>query len=214
MALWVPSQLLTVQLTLSCRYQLHPPSILWGRKQGCINAPTSFGPPSPAWTPLIFGLRAAHVTTMRRPLRQEITQHATQQLLHSWPSARLAERWLVIQPHMQTVIRERKAQLNKRADFFSTPDDLFPAEICAHTTHQPSVTPIYISPHPARSGACRCIVCIQDMMRICPRREGSTRLAKQAELQPWLNHFLLHLWFLCIQKTSNLITFYPNCILC
>lgn len=29
----VPSQLLTVQLTLS-RYQLHPPSILWGRKQG------------------------------------------------------------------------------------------------------------------------------------------------------------------------------------
>lgn len=94
---------------------------------------------------------------MRRPLRQEITQHATQQLLHSWPSARLAERWLVIQPHMQTVIRERKAQLNKRADFFSTPDDLFSAEICAHTTHQPCVTRIYIQYHHTQQDHARII---------------------------------------------------------
>lgn len=70
----------------------------------------------------------AHVTTLSRPRRQDITQYVTL-LPHSWPSARLAGRWLVIQPHTQTAIRGRKAQLSKTAIFFSTPDDLFPSEV-------------------------------------------------------------------------------------
>ncbi len=95
-----------------------PASSEEGSGAGCISAPQAFASPSPAGTQVIFGLRADHITTTRRPLRQEITQHATRQLSHSWPSAGLAECWLVILLQMQTVIRERKAQQNMRAIFF------------------------------------------------------------------------------------------------
>lgn len=52
--------------------------------RGHINAPASSGAAISCADALIFGPGAAHVTTLRRPLRQEMARCATQQLLHSW----------------------------------------------------------------------------------------------------------------------------------
>lgn len=58
--------------------------------RGHINAPASSGADISCADALIFGPGAAHVTTLRRPLRQEMARCATQQLLHSWHWAKSA----------------------------------------------------------------------------------------------------------------------------
>lgn len=52
--------------------------------RGHINALASSGADISCADALILGPGAVHVTTLRRPLRQEMAQRATQQLLHSW----------------------------------------------------------------------------------------------------------------------------------
>lgn len=52
--------------------------------RGHINAPASSGADISCADALILGAGAVHVTTLRRPLRQEMARRATQQLLHSW----------------------------------------------------------------------------------------------------------------------------------
>lgn len=110
--------------------------------RGHINAPASSGPPSPAWTHLFLDWGAAHVTTLRRPLRQEIAQRATQQLPHSWLPARAADRRWLIQPRLWSERRRAPSSFQLR---MTSPT----AAVCSHTTHQRCV--IWTSPHPVSS---------------------------------------------------------------